>query len=75
MPQVRQFQLVKPVGAGQALRVEVGGMLVDLKEFTKLLRIGDRVRVFCDDGVLVAEKVSHTRFKTIYAATVAKLVH
>jgi hypothetical protein len=30
------------------------------------MRIGDRVRAYCDDGVIEAEKVSQTRFKLIY---------
>jgi hypothetical protein len=39
------------------------------------LNIGDRIRLFCDDGVLVAEKVSQTQLRIIQAETVAEGVH
>ena len=41
----------------------------------KVLNIGDRIRVLCDDGVLVAEKISQTQFKLIYAQMLSELVH
>jgi hypothetical protein len=48
---------------------------VALPEFIKTLSIGDRIRVFCDDGVVVAEKISQTQFKEIYVEVMAELVH
>jgi hypothetical protein len=48
---------------------------VELKEFTKALNIGDRIQVLCDDGVLVAEKISHTQFKFIHAQMLSEFVH
>jgi hypothetical protein len=47
---------------------------VELRKFTKTLNIGDRIRVLCDDGLLVAEKVSETQFKVIQTETMAELV-
>jgi hypothetical protein len=46
-----------------------------LTEFIKTLSIGDRIRVFCDDGVVVAEKISQTQFKEIHVEIMAELVH
>jgi len=57
------------------LNVGFAGKSVELREVTKVLRIGDRIRVLCDDGVLVAEKISETQFKLIHAETMAELVH
>ena len=51
------------------------GEAIDLRRLTTLLGIGDRVRILCDDGVLVAEKVSHTQFKLIQSQTPGKFVH
>lgn len=48
---------------------------IELKEFINIMRIGDRIRVFCDDGVLVAEKISHTQFKLIDCQRVSGLIH
>ena len=57
------------------LHVDFAEKSVELRELTKVLRIGDRIRVLCDDGVLVAEKISETQFKLIHAETMAELVH
>jgi hypothetical protein len=32
-----------------------------MQEIPETLNIGDRVRVLCEDGVLVAEKISQSR--------------
>ena len=48
---------------------------VELKEFAKTLNIGDRIRIFCDDGVLMAEKISQTQFKVLYSETMSERVH
>jgi hypothetical protein len=55
--------------------VDFAGEPVALTEFIKTLSIGDRIRVFCDDGVVVAEKISQTQFKEIHVEMMADLVH
>ncbi len=40
-----------------------------------MLTIGDRIRFLCDDGVLVAEKMSQTQFKLVSAESMSKVVH
>ena len=46
-----------------------------VEELTKALNIGDRIQVLCDDGVLVAEKISQTQFELIHAQMLSELVH
>jgi len=58
-----------------ALQVDFSGKPVDLKEFIERLHIGERIRVLCDDGVLVAEKISETQFKLIHSQMMSKFVH
>jgi hypothetical protein len=58
-----------------SVQIEFRGERIEFKEFTKVLNIGDRIRVFCDDGVLVAEKISQTQFKLIHAQMLSDLVH
>lgn len=58
------------IGTGHELS-EVG----DLQEFIKVLNVGDRIRVLCDDGVLVAEKVSNTQFELIQYQMMSDLIH
>lgn len=55
------------MNASKTVQLDFGGGLVELKKFTEVMRIGDRIRAFCDDGVIEAEKISPTRFKVIYA--------
>ena len=55
--------------------VDFTGRPVELTEFIKQLSIGDRIRVFCDDGIVLAEKISQTQFKEIHAETMTELVH
>lgn len=54
-------EVVRPI-----IHVDFDGGLAEFKQFTQVLRIGDRVRVFCDDGVIEAEKISPKLFKLIY---------
>jgi hypothetical protein len=63
------------VDFSRTLHADYAGKRVELREFTKVLNIGDRMRVLCDDGVLVAEKISRTQFKVIHTEAMAKLVH
>lgn len=55
------------MSASKTVQVDLAGGLVELKKITEVMRIGDRIRAFCDDGVIEAEKISPTRFKLIYA--------
>jgi hypothetical protein len=70
-----QFEAARVMDLSHPLHADSAGKRVELKEFTKVLRVGDRIRVLCDDGVLVAEKISQTQFKVIHTETMAKLVH
>lgn len=60
---------------GHPVQIDFCGEHIELKEFMKALNIGDRIRVLCDDGVLVAEKISQTQFKLIHAQMLSELVH
>jgi hypothetical protein len=70
-----QFEVARVMNVRHPLHVDFAGQRVEFREFAKVLSIGDRIRVLCDDGVLVAEKSSHTQFKVIHAETMAELVH
>jgi hypothetical protein len=70
-----QLEAVRVVNVNHPLHVDFAGKPVELLEFVKGLGIGDRIRVFCDDGVVVAEKISQTQFKEIHAETMAELIH
>jgi hypothetical protein len=48
---------------------------IELKESLRLLRIGERLRVFCNDGILVVEKVSQTQVKLVHSQAITELVH
>jgi hypothetical protein len=63
------------MNASHPLLADLAWERLELKEFTKALSIGDRIRVLCDDGVLVAEKISETQFKFIHAEMMTDLVH
>jgi len=70
-----QFEVARVLTVSHPLHVDFAGERVELREFAKVLSIGDRIRVLCDDGVLVAEKISQTQFKVIHAETMTELVH
>jgi hypothetical protein len=65
--QVPQFDAV------QAVRIVHEN--IELKESLKLLRIGDRLRVSCNDGILVVEKISQTQVKLVHSQAITELVH
>jgi hypothetical protein len=71
----RENQFARAMNVSQPLLADLAWERVELKEFTKALSIGDRIRVLCDDGVLVAEKISETQFKFIHAEMMTDLVH
>jgi len=56
------------------VQVDFYGGRIELREFIKVLSIGDRIRLLCDDGLLVAEKISETHCKVIHSEMVDKLV-
>jgi hypothetical protein len=70
-----QLEFTRLMNVNHPLYVDFAGKRVELREFIEILRIGDRIRVLCDDGVIVAEKISHTQFKLIQAETMTELVH
>jgi hypothetical protein len=70
-----QFEAARAMNVSHPLLADLAWERVELKEFTKALSIGDRIRVLCDDGVLVAEKISDTQFKFIHAEMMTDLVH
>lgn len=70
-----QLTVASVMNVGLPIHVDFAGKRVELREFIKVLSIGDRVRLFCDDGVLVAEKISETRFKFIHNEIMAEFIH
>jgi hypothetical protein len=58
-----------------SLQVDSSGKPMELKKFVRTLSIGDRIRVICDDGVLVAEKISERQFRVIHSQMMSKFVH
>src|SRR5215472_6189378 len=58
-------EVEKRKNVSHPFKIDSCQQLVELKEFINRLSIGDRVRVLCDDGVLVAEKISETQLKLI----------
>ena len=70
-----QSEVARVMNVRHPLPAHFDGKRVELREFIKVLSIGDRIRVLCDDGVLVAEKISETQFKIIHTETMAELVH
>src|SRR5262245_15839051 len=70
-----RFEGGRIMSPSHPIQVDLAGMRVELMEFVRVLNIGDRIRVFCDDGVLVAEKVSQTQLRIIQAETTAEGIH
>ncbi len=71
----KQFEAAEVIKVSPPFHADFSGSPVELREFTRVLSIGDRIRVLCDDGVLVAEKVSETQFRVILTQTLAELIH
>lgn len=69
------FKVEERTKAGHPLEIGCRQNHMELQEFIKVLSIGDRIRVLCDDGVLVAEKISQTQFKLIDCQMASKLIH
>ena len=66
----RETSVIRPT-----LQIEFCGGRIELKELTDALEIGDRIRLFCNDGVVLAEKVSRTQLKIIQSQGLADLIH
>lgn len=47
----------------------------ELAEVAKRLSIGERMRVFCDDGVFLVEKISQTQFELIEWQGISNVVN
>ena len=63
----RHDELEVPIGSCQ--------QLIKFNELIDVLLVGERIRVLCDDGVIVAEKISQTQFKLIHCQAMSELVH
>ena len=70
-----RFEVARPTNVGQTLQVDCCGMRIELKELIKVLSVGDRIQVRCNDGVFAAEKVSDTKFELIHSQALSELVH
>jgi hypothetical protein len=70
-----QVERAQSTNVGHPVQIDFCGECIDLKEFMKASNIGDRIRVLCDDGVLLVEKISQTQFKLIHAQMLSELVH
>jgi hypothetical protein len=73
--QENTFAVARPTNDFKTVQVDLRGGIAEFEKFIKAMRIGDRVRAFCDDGVIEAEKVSQTRFKLIYSLETTGLIH
>ena len=70
-----QFEIARTTDNSEPSELDFAAERVELKEFAKTMNIGDRIRMFCNDGVLVAEKISQTQFKVLYSETLSEQVH
>ena len=69
------FERARSTNLSHPLQIDFCRQRVELEEFIELVNIGDRIRVLCDDGVLVAEKISHTQFKLVHCQMMSRLIH
>lgn len=70
-----QLEIARPTNVSPPLEIDFCQRRMELEEFIRVLSIGDRIRVLCDDGVVVAEKISQTQFKLIHCQMMSELVH
>ena len=61
--------ILPPAKGNYPIQVNFGEERVELNELIAVLRVGDRIRLFCDDGILVAEKVSQTQLRVVHSQT------
>ena len=69
------FEHARLASAEYRFDVDFTGHRADFQDLMDALSIGDRLRVLCADGVLVAEKISQRRFKLIHSEMISKLIH
>ena len=69
------LEVARTTNACHPLQIDLCGERLELNKFIGTLSIGDRVRLFCNDGVLVAEKISPTQFKVIHSQTLTEWIH
>lgn len=70
-----QLEVARATNARRPPQIGSSEHLITLENSIKVLRIGDCIRVLCDDGVVVAEKVSQTQFKLIQYQAMSEVVH
>jgi hypothetical protein len=73
--QENSFAVARANSDFKTVEINLGGGIDKFEEFTKAMRVGDRIRAICDDGVIEAEKVSQTRFKLIHNVETTGPVH
>jgi hypothetical protein len=69
-----QFEIGRLTTVKQRLQVDWGGNPMEFDDFCQSLSIGDRIRVLCDDGVLVAEKISQTQFELVHSQPISQFI-
>lgn len=69
------FESMRPLNVGQPPGIGFCGEDIELKELIRMLTIGDRIRILCNDGFIVAEKISQTQFKLIDSQRMSRFVH
>jgi hypothetical protein len=70
-----QFEVVNSTNVKQPRQVDLCGDSMEFDEVIQTLSIGDRIRVLCDDGVLVAEKISETQFELVHSQAMSQFIH
>lgn len=70
-----QFEVGSLTKVKDGLQVHFRGNRMEFDEFSQSLSIGDRIRVLCDDGVLIAEKISPTQFELIHSQGISPFIH
>jgi hypothetical protein len=73
--QENSVAVARPTNDFKTVQIDLRWGIAEFEEFTKAMRIGDRIRAFCNDGVIEAEKVSQTRFKLIYSVETTGPIH
>jgi hypothetical protein len=73
--QDNEFEVGRLTKVTDRLQIDFRGDRIEFDRFFDSLNAGDRVRILCDDGVLVVEKKSQTQFELVHAEAMAHLVH
>ena|SRR5215472_8736975 len=70
-----QLEVSRPMEISHLLQTSSSHQSMELVDLIDVLSVGDRIRILCDDGVVVAEKTSQTQFELIYCQTMSELIH